>query len=68
MHEVLKRRLGSRLLGVVALDHAIGEALAYGENPLLQAESSQACRDMLMLTDRVKTQLNAMAVAESYAS
>ncbi|MNR56881.1 hypothetical protein D3C85_1775490 [compost metagenome] len=52
----------------MALDHAIGEALAYGENPLLQAESSQACRDMLMLTDRVKTQLNAMAVAESYAS
>jgi cellulose synthase operon protein YhjQ len=68
MHEVLKRRLGSRLLGVVALDHAIGEALAYGENPLLQAESSQACRDMLMLSDRLKTQLQDTAVAESYAS
>ena len=68
MHEVLKRRLGARLLGVVTLDHAIGEALAYGQNPLLQAESSQASRDMLMLIDGLKTQLKAMVVAESYAS
>lgn len=68
MHEVLKRRLGSRLLGVVAFDHAIGEALAYGQNPLLEAESSQACRDMLMLSDRLKTQLKAMVVAESCVS
>jgi hypothetical protein len=52
----------------VTLDHAIGEALAYGQNPLLQAESSQASRDMLMLIDGLKTQLKAMVVAESYAS
>ncbi|MBM6447934.1 MULTISPECIES: cellulose biosynthesis protein BcsQ [Pseudomonas] len=68
MHEVLKRRLGSRLLGVVTLDHAIGEALAYGQNPLLTAESSQACHDMLMLSDRLKAQLKSMEAAESYAS
>jgi cellulose synthase operon protein YhjQ len=68
MHEVLKRRLGSHLLGVVALDHAVGEALAYGQNPLLEAESSPACQDMLMLSDRLKEQLKSMDVAESYAS
>lgn len=68
MHEVLKRRLGSRLLGVVTLDHAVGEALAYGQNPLLMAESSQACHDMLMLSDRLRAQLKSMEAAESYAS
>jgi len=68
MHEVLKRRMGSRLLGVVKLDHAVGEALAYGQNPLLKAESSQACHDMLMLSDRLKAQLKSMEAAESYAS
>ena len=68
MHEVLKRRLGSRLLGVVTLDHAVGEALAYGQNPLLTAESSQACHDMLVLSDRLKAQLKSMEAAESYAS
>ena len=68
MHEVLKRRLGSNLLGVVALDHAVGEALAYGHNPLLEAESSKACQDMMMLIDTLKAQLKSMDVAESYAS
>ncbi|MGE8065413.1 cellulose biosynthesis protein BcsQ [Pseudomonas sp. NPDC089569] len=68
MHEVFKRRLGSSLIGVVALDHAIGEALAYGQNPLLEAMSSPACQDMLLLSDTLKTQLKSMDVAESYAS
>ncbi|WP_160105505.1 cellulose biosynthesis protein BcsQ [Pseudomonas izuensis] len=68
MHEVFKRRLGSQLLGVVTLDHAIGEALAYGQNPLLEAESSQACQDMLTLGDTLKAQLKSMDVAESFAS
>jgi cellulose synthase operon protein YhjQ len=68
MHEVLKRRLGSSLLGVVALDHAIGEAMAYGQNPLLEAESSPACQDMLMLSDKLKAQLESMVIAESQAS
>jgi cellulose synthase operon protein YhjQ len=68
MHEVIKRRLGSRLLGVVALDHAVGEAMAYGKNPLLEAESSPACQDMQILSDVLKAQLKSMVVAEFYAS
>lgn len=68
MHEVLKRRLGSSLLGVVALDHAIGEAMAYGQNPLLEAESSPACKDMLALSHKLKAQLKSMIVEELHAS
>ena len=66
--EVLKRRLGNDLLGAVALDHSIGEALAYGQNPLLEPGFSPACRDMRVLSDTLKAQLKSMDIAESYAS
>jgi hypothetical protein len=65
---VLKRRLGNELLGTVALDHGVGEALAYGQNPLLKAGFSPACRDMRVLSDTLKAQLQSMDIAESYAS
>jgi cellulose synthase operon protein YhjQ len=68
MHEVIKRRLGSRLLGVVAFDHAVGEAMAYGQNPMIDAASSPACKDMLVLSGKLGAQLKSMTVAESYAS
>ncbi|MCX7081381.1 MAG: cellulose biosynthesis protein BcsQ [Pseudomonas sp.] len=68
MHEVLKRRLDGQLLGVVSLDHAIGEALAYGRNPFVEPGSSQACQDLLILSDRLKTQLKPANVAELHAS
>lgn len=42
MLEVLKRWMGPRLAGVVALDHAISEGLAYGFNPLVKAGHSPA--------------------------
>lgn len=67
MQEVLKRRLGNDLMGAVALDHTVGEALAYGRNPLLEPGSSQACRDMRGLSDALKAQLKSMAITESYA-
>ncbi|MHC8289674.1 cellulose biosynthesis protein BcsQ [Pseudomonas sp. XS1P51] len=67
MHEVYKRRLGNDLLGVVARDHTVGEALAYGRNPLLEPGSSQACTDMRVLSDALKAQLKSMDIAESYA-
>lgn len=40
MLEVLKRWMGPRLAGVIALDHAISEGLAYGFNPLIKASDS----------------------------
>ncbi|MFW0758676.1 cellulose biosynthesis protein BcsQ [Pseudomonas sp. H11T01] len=68
MHEVLKRRLGGQLLGVVSLNHAIGEALAYGRNPFVEPGASQACQDMRMLSDRLEVQLKSASVAEIHAS
>lgn len=68
MQEVLKRRLGNDLQGAVVLDHSIGEALAYGQNPLLEPGFSPACRDMRVLSDTLKAQLKSMDIAESYAS
>jgi cellulose synthase operon protein YhjQ len=68
MHEVIKRRLGSKLLGVVALDHLVSEALAYGKNPLLEAGSSQGCKDMFKLCETLEAQLKSMVVKEFYAS
>jgi cellulose biosynthesis protein BcsQ len=68
MHEVFKRRLGGQLLGVISLDHAIGEALAYGRNPLLAADSSPACQDMMLLGDQLKVRLESAHIAELFAS
>jgi cellulose synthase operon protein YhjQ len=42
MLEVLKRRFGSQLIGVVPLDHAISEGWAYGVNVLLDGGKSPA--------------------------
>ena len=64
MHEVLKRRLGGKLLGVVSMDHALGEALAYGHNPLLGAGSSPACQDLLNLSEQLKSRLEFTCTAE----
>lgn len=49
MAEVTTRRLGERLLGVVQEDPALGEALAYGHNPVLAADATQGAQDLLKL-------------------
>ena len=54
MLEVFKRRLGQQLMAVVALDNTLGEALAYGRNPMSAAEPSPACEDVLQLAEQLK--------------
>lgn len=54
MLEVLKRRLGGQMLGVVALDNTLGESLAYGRNPLTSPNASAACQDMVWLGKQLK--------------
>lgn len=54
MLQVLKRRLGEQLMAVVSLDNTLGEALAYGRNPLAMAETSVACQDVLLLGEQLK--------------
>ena len=68
MLEVLKRRLGEQLLGVISLDHALGESLAYGRNPLGAADLSPACDDLMLLSEQLKTRLETAGTADIYAS
>ncbi|MEF9671627.1 cellulose biosynthesis protein BcsQ [Pseudomonas sp. PCH446] len=48
--EVLKKRTGNQLLGVIRQDHFISEALAYDRNPLAHTPSTRGCQDVLDLT------------------
>jgi len=48
--EVLKKRTGQQLLGVIRQDHFISEALAYDRNPLAHTPSTRGCQDVLDLT------------------
>ncbi|WP_191486073.1 cellulose biosynthesis protein BcsQ [Pseudomonas sp. FEN] len=48
--EVLKKRTGHQLMGVIRQDHFISEALAYGRNPLAHTPSTRGCQDVLDLT------------------
>lgn len=59
MLQVLKRRLGQQLIAVVPLDNTLGEALAYGRNPMSAAEPSPACEDVLLLAEQLKARFKA---------
>ena len=59
MLQVLKRRLGEQLMAVVSLDNTLGEALAYGRNPLATAQTSAACEDLLLLGEQLKARFEA---------
>ncbi|NWB84663.1 cellulose biosynthesis protein BcsQ [Pseudomonas gingeri] len=48
--EVLKKRTGQQLLGVIRQDHFISEALAYDRNPLAHTPSTRGCQDVLDLS------------------
>ena len=64
MLEVLKRRLGAQLLGVIEQDHAFGEALAYGRNPLAAPVRSAGGEGVLLLGEQLKAALQTPRVAE----
>lgn len=65
MAEVTARRLGDRLLGVIHKDYALGEALAYGHNPLQAPGAAQGVQDLLALSDALLTRLTNQGVQES---
>lgn len=67
MLAVLKRHLGDRLLGVVHLDHAINEALAYGRNPAKDPCETEGCQDLANLCRSLTSQLMSQDVKESQA-
>ncbi len=63
MLEVLKRRLGGQLLGVIALDNTLGESLAYGRNPLASPHASAVCQEMALLAKQLKARFQSAAVS-----
>ncbi|MBD0682913.1 cellulose synthase operon protein YhjQ [Pseudomonas sp. PSB18] len=68
MLEVLKRRFGKQLIGVLPLDHAISEGLAFGVNPLLEDEDSSARQEILAIADALKSPVRTSALAGNRAS
>jgi cellulose synthase operon protein YhjQ len=68
MLEVLKRRLGSKLIGVVSLDHAIGETLAYGVNTVLENQQLPLWGEIQAIADALQPNVKASALAGSRAS
>lgn len=65
MAEVIVRRLGDRLLGLVHEDPALGEALAYGHNPVQAPHATHAVQDLLDLADALISRLKNPSVRES---
>ena len=64
MLEVLKRRLGGQLLAVIAQDNTLGEALAYGHDPLATPDMSAARQDLQLLSEHLKARLQGARAAE----
>lgn len=59
MLEVLKRRLGKQLIGVVPLDYVISEGLAFGTNPLLEDNALPAREEILSIGAVLKSRIHA---------
>lgn len=65
MVQVITRRLGDRLLGVVHQDPALDEALAYGHNPLQAPGAGRGVQDLRTLADTLASLLVAQSAEES---
>lgn len=68
MLEVLKRRIGTKLIGVIPLDHAISESLAYGVSSLVGGEQTPAKQQIEAIADTLKADAHASALAGGRAS
>ncbi|CDF84392.1 cellulose synthase operon protein YhjQ [Pseudomonas knackmussii B13] len=68
MAEVLQGHLGERLLGMVQLDHYLGESLAYARNPFAREPVTPGCRDLLGAAANLSEALRQTARQESTLS
>lgn len=55
--QILENQLRPQLLGSVAWDEAIAEALAYECNPFEQSADARGCQDILAIADKLHDQL-----------
>lgn len=68
MLEVLKHRLGTKLIGVVPLDHTFSESLAFGSNLLLKSRQSPALQEIHVISDLLKADVQTSALPDRRAS
>ncbi|MDF7795282.1 cellulose biosynthesis protein BcsQ [Pseudomonas syringae] len=68
MHDVLARRLGERLLGVIRNDYALAEALAYGHNAVQVPSASPGTQDLRVLSNVLIARLLTQDVEENRLS
>ncbi|MDU8475827.1 cellulose synthase operon protein YhjQ/BcsQ, partial [Pseudomonas syringae pv. actinidiae] len=57
MRDVMAKRLGGRLLGIVHKDNALAEALAYGHNAVQVPSASPGTQDLRVLSHLLTTRL-----------
>jgi cellulose synthase operon protein YhjQ len=67
MREVLTRRFGTKLIGVVSLDHAISEGLAYGVNPLTESGQSPVHREIMAIGAVLSARISSVALTSDAA-
>ncbi|RMR09562.1 Cell morphology protein [Pseudomonas syringae pv. helianthi] len=68
MRDVMAKRLGGRLLGIVHKDNALAEALAYGHNAAQVPGASSGAQDLRVLSDLLTTRLLTQDVEETRLS
>ena len=65
MLEVMKRRLGKQLIGVVPLDYVISEGLAFGTTPLLEDNALPARQEILTISEILKSHIQSATAASA---
>lgn len=65
MLEIMKRRLGKQLIGIVPLDYVISEGLAFGTTPLLEDNALPARHEILTISETLKSHIQSTATAAS---
>lgn len=68
MLEVLRRRLGKKVIGVVPLDYAISEGLAFGSYPLLGQDASAARQEVQAVAKVLESRMQTVVSASGRAS
>jgi cellulose synthase operon protein YhjQ len=68
MLEVLKRKIGHKLIGIVSLDYAISEGLAYGVSPFKEREQSSAYQEVLAIGHALMARADVSALPGGRAS
>jgi cellulose synthase operon protein YhjQ len=68
MLEVLKRKIGNELIGIVSLDDAVSEGLAYGASPFKEGGQSSVYQEVLAIGHALTARAGVSALPGGRAS